>query len=66
MTVISKTLHDLDFSVKKTRQVNDEIGLLTLLIEKYDEEHRSHDMPYPVALLKSLMADHKLNGRISP
>jgi HTH-type transcriptional regulator/antitoxin HigA len=43
--------------------VNDEIELLTLLIEKYDEEHRSHDMPDPVALLKSLMADHKIKRK---
>ena len=32
-----KILHDLDFSAKKTKQINEEIDLLTLLIEKYDK-----------------------------
>lgn len=57
-----KILHDLDFSAKKTKQINEEIDLLTLLIEKYDEEHTDFQMLDPVALLKSLMADHKMKS----
>ena len=31
----------MDFSEKKTKQVKEEIDLLTVLIEKYDEEIHS-------------------------
>lgn len=56
-------LHDLDFSgKKKSKKVEDEIDLLTLLIEKYDEEHNIFDEQDPVELLKSLMKDHKLKS----
>ncbi len=56
-------LHDLDFSnKKKTKKIEEEIDLLTLLIEKYDEEHNTFDEQDPVELLKSLMKDHKLKS----
>jgi len=57
-----KILHDLDFSLRKTKQVKEEIDLLTLLIEKYDEEHRNFELPDPIVLLKSLMLDHKMKS----
>ena len=55
-------LHDLDFSAKKTKQVKEEIDLLTLLIEKYDEEHNAFETLDPIAILKSLMADHNMKA----
>lgn len=49
-------------SGKKTRAVQDEIELLTLLIEKYDAEHNTFDDADPIELLKSLMKDHKMKA----
>jgi HTH-type transcriptional regulator / antitoxin HigA len=47
---------------KKTKVVQDEIELLTLLIEKYDEEHNTFGDADPVELLKSLMKEHKMKA----
>lgn len=52
----------MDFSEKKTKQVKEEIDLLILLIEKYDEEQNSFSTPDPIAILKSLMADHNMKA----
>lgn len=41
----------------------DEIELLTLLIEKWDHEHNSFEDVTPIELLKSLMNDHKLKSK---
>jgi HTH-type transcriptional regulator / antitoxin HigA len=58
-----KILHDLDFSVKKkTKQMQEEIDLLTLLIEKYDEDNNSFEMLEPIPLLKSFMEEHNLKA----
>ena len=57
-----KTLEELVFSSPKTKANKDEIALLTLLIEKYDEEHNSFELAEPVPLLKSLMKDHKMKA----
>ena len=57
-----KTLEDLVFSLQKTKAMKDEIALLTLLIEKYDEEHYGSELAEPIALLKSLMKDHKMKA----
>ena len=58
-----RILHDLDFSNrKKNRKIEEEIDLLTLLIEKYDEEHNIFDDQDPVVLLRSLMKDHDLKS----
>ena len=58
-----KILHDLDFSIKKkSKQVKEEIDLLVLLIEKYDEEHNIFEDVRPIELLKSLMKDHKMKA----
>jgi len=40
--------------------LQDEIDLLTLLIEKYDEEHNTFNETDPITLLRSFMANHHL------
>ena len=45
-----KTLEDLVFSSPKTKANKDEIASLTLLIEKYDEEHNTFVDVGPIAL----------------
>jgi HTH-type transcriptional regulator/antitoxin HigA len=57
-----RILEELVFSPSKTKAMNDEIDLLTLLIEKYDEEHNTFKVADPVELLKSLMKDHKMKA----
>lgn len=57
-----RILHELDFATRKTKRVEDEIELLTLLIETYDKEKRTLEWPDPVALLKSLMAEHGMKS----
>ena len=47
---------------KKTKAVKDEIELLVLLIEKYDEAHNSFTDADPIALLKQLMKEHKMKA----
>jgi HTH-type transcriptional regulator / antitoxin HigA len=56
---ILETLVDSD---KKTKTVQDEIELLTLLIEKYDDEHNTFELADPIELLKSLMKEHKMKA----
>lgn len=57
-----KILEELVFAPAKNRQVKDEIALLTLLIEKWDQEHSIFDKLDPVELLKSLMKDHNMKS----
>ncbi len=58
-----RILHDLDFSKKKkSKSIEEEIDLLVILIEKYDEEHNIFNDLNPVELLLSLMKDHKLKS----
>jgi HTH-type transcriptional regulator/antitoxin HigA len=40
--------------------LQDEIDLVTLLIEKYDEEHNTFKESDPIVLLRSFMQDHHL------
>lgn len=47
----------------KKKHVEDEIELLTILIEKWDNEHITFDKPNPIELLKSLMTEHKLKDK---
>ncbi len=51
------------FSRKKDRDTKDEIALLTLLIEKWDEAHNSFDELDPIQLLQSLMKEHNLKAK---
>jgi HTH-type transcriptional regulator/antitoxin HigA len=55
-------LEALDDSGKKTKAVEDEMELLMLLIEKYDEEHNSFEDSDPVELLKYLMKENKMKA----
>jgi HTH-type transcriptional regulator/antitoxin HigA len=58
-----RILHDLDFSnKKKTKKIEEEIDLLMVLIEKWDEDHNIFDELDPVELLRSLMKDHQLKS----
>lgn len=58
-----RILHDLDFSTKrKSKQVQDEIELLALLIEKYDEAHTTFEALDPIQLLHSFIKEHDLKG----
>lgn len=41
----------------------DEIELLTLLIEKWDNEHNTFNDSDPIELLKSLMEEHDLKAK---
>jgi HTH-type transcriptional regulator/antitoxin HigA len=53
-------LEELLNTRSKTKSVNEEIELLTLLIEKWDSEHNSFHDSDPIQLLKSLMNDHNI------
>jgi HTH-type transcriptional regulator/antitoxin HigA len=55
-------LEALVVSGKKTRVVQDEIELLSLLIEKYDADHNSFSETDPIELLKSLMNEHAIKA----
>lgn len=54
-------LEDLVFKDDESKV--DEIELLTLLIEKWDEEHYKSPESDPIKLLKSLMKDHGLKAK---
>ncbi len=55
-------LETLVDSNKKTKAVQDEIELLTLLIEKYDLENNSFGEADPVELLKVLLKENKMKA----
>jgi HTH-type transcriptional regulator/antitoxin HigA len=46
-----------------TNNVQDEIDLLTLLIEKWDNEHTTINDADPIEILKSLMAERDLKSK---
>lgn len=48
---------------KNLKKDEDEIELLTLLIEKYDEENFQTPDLDPIQLLKSLMDEHKMKAK---
>jgi HTH-type transcriptional regulator / antitoxin HigA len=56
-------LEELVCNRKKSEQVQEEIELLTLLIEKWDEEHNSFKQADPIELLQSLMNQHGLKAK---
>ena len=56
------TLETLVTSPKKTQTHQDTIDLLTLLIEKWDEEHNTFPDANPVELLSYLMKENKLKA----
>jgi HTH-type transcriptional regulator/antitoxin HigA len=57
------TLEQLVFTKSKSKEMKDEIELLTFLIEKYDEEHNSFEELDPIELLQALMNDHHLKAK---
>lgn len=58
-----KMLEILLDSRSKNRLIQEEIDLLTLLIEKWDEEHSTLNEVDPIRLLHSLMADHGMKDK---
>jgi HTH-type transcriptional regulator/antitoxin HigA len=58
-----KMLEILLDSRSKNKLIQEEIDLLTLLIEKWDEEHNTSKEADPIRLLHSLMADHGLKAK---
>jgi len=50
-------------SEKGSDSVEDEIELLTMLIEKWDDEHSTLNTADPVEILKYLMDEHKLKAK---
>ena len=59
----SKILENLIFTELKSKNLHDEIALLTLLIEKWDNDHNSFNDLDPVQLLQSLMDSHQLKAK---
>jgi HTH-type transcriptional regulator / antitoxin HigA len=55
-------LEEIVMLKKKTRQQQDTIELLTVLIEKWDEEHNTFSDADPVELLNYLMKENKLKA----
>src|SRR6185436_7432717 len=58
-----KMLEEKVFSASKSKQVKEEIALLTVLIEKWDQEHNTFNELDPIQLLHSLMEDHNLKAK---
>jgi HTH-type transcriptional regulator / antitoxin HigA len=58
-----KVLEELIDNGAKGKAAGDEVDLLTLLIEKWDDEHNSFMEVDPIKLLHSFMADHKLKAK---
>jgi len=56
-----KVLENLVF--KNLKKDKDEIELLTLLIEKYDDENYQTPTLDPIELLKSLMDEHTMKAK---
>lgn len=67
-TVIKNKTHYIDYcnqletllNLISSEQFRDEIDLLTLLIEKYDESHNTFQETDPISMLRSFMIDHKM------
>lgn len=59
----TRILEDLVFADFKSKEMRDEIELLTLLIERWDEEHNIFDDVDPVALLRALLKEHNLKAK---
>jgi HTH-type transcriptional regulator/antitoxin HigA len=58
-----KKLEELLNNGPKAKAVEDEIDLLTLLIEKWDDDHSTLKEVDPIRLLHSLMDDHKMKAK---
>jgi len=56
-------VEQLAFQDGVTPEVEEEIELLTVLIEKYDQENNTFEEVDPIQLLISLMDDHNLKAK---
>jgi len=56
-------LEELVFSDQKDKNTKEEIALLTLLVEKWDEEHNTFNDLDPVKLLHSLMKERNIKAK---
>jgi HTH-type transcriptional regulator / antitoxin HigA len=59
----TNVLEGLVFLESKDRDTKDEIALLTLLIEKWDDEHNSFEKLDPVQLLHSFLQQHNMKAK---
>lgn len=59
----SKVLEELVSGELKSKDMKDEIELLSLLIEKWDEQNNSFDAVDPITLLHSLMEERGLKAK---
>jgi HTH-type transcriptional regulator/antitoxin HigA len=57
-----KMLEELLFTKPQNKGAKEEVALLTLLIEKWDDEHNIFNDLDPVELLRSIMKDHQLKS----
>ena len=57
-----KSLEELVVSSTTSKATKEEIELLTLLIEKWDNEHNSFEDVDPITLLKNLMQEKKITS----
>ena len=58
-----KKLEQLLDSSTQNKQAEEEMELLTFLIEKWDAEHNTFSDVDPISLLKYLMTEHKLRSK---
>jgi HTH-type transcriptional regulator / antitoxin HigA len=58
-----RELEELVTSSSKSKSVQDEVELLTLLIETWDKEHNTFKDVDPITLLRSLMDEHNLKAK---
>jgi HTH-type transcriptional regulator / antitoxin HigA len=56
------SLEELLTKPKTTKEEKEEIDLLTLLIENYDEQNSPLDLPDPIMLIKLLMKENNLKA----
>lgn len=56
-------LEELVFTNSKNKEIKDEIEMLTLLVEKYDNENNELNELDPVDLLQHLMDEHNLKAK---
>lgn len=56
-------LEELVMQQTKNKTIREEIELLTLLIEKWDEEHNHFQKLNPIQLLQSLMTENEMKSK---
>ncbi len=57
-----RKLEELVFGSHKNKEIQEEIRLLTVLIEKWDAEHDKFSKLNPIEILKSLMKEHEMKA----